>query len=407
MPNPKSLFRESALARLSSPEQLDVLMQVTSPRYWIALATLLGLIVTAVCWGFLGSVPTQVQGQSIFTRSGGLHSVTVANDGRVTDLSVGVGDTIRQGQLVARLAQPELLDRLSDQRGRRSELSEQLNWLRELVTVQQDLRREFIAKQRENLSRQIETFEARLDAQQTLLEDGLITRQDYLATREKVQEARSQLQRVSIEELEKRKDIEREINTLASELADVERKLVALSHQLRQSGQVLSPYSGRVVELQAAVGTLIPAGSNLLTLERTGRRVQSLEATLYVSAQDGKRISPGQEALMSPAGVKREEFGLMKGHVASVSEYPVTRRGMMRRLQNEALVDRLLSSGTVFEVRVLLARDPDTPSGFEWTSAEGPPHRITSGNLGTGEVTVREQRPISLVIPMLRQWTGV
>ena len=39
-----NLFREVAVNRLSSPEELDNLLQVTSPRGWIALAGV-GLLV--------------------------------------------------------------------------------------------------------------------------------------------------------------------------------------------------------------------------------------------------------------------------------------------------------------------------------------------------------------------------
>ena len=34
----RQIFRKAALTRLASPDQLDQLMQVTSPRSWIALA---------------------------------------------------------------------------------------------------------------------------------------------------------------------------------------------------------------------------------------------------------------------------------------------------------------------------------------------------------------------------------
>ena len=38
------LFRPRALERLSSPERLDALMQVTSPKGWLALYTIAGLL---------------------------------------------------------------------------------------------------------------------------------------------------------------------------------------------------------------------------------------------------------------------------------------------------------------------------------------------------------------------------
>ncbi len=36
----QGLFRETSLEKLSSPEQLDALIKVTSPRAWLALAAL-------------------------------------------------------------------------------------------------------------------------------------------------------------------------------------------------------------------------------------------------------------------------------------------------------------------------------------------------------------------------------
>ncbi len=52
----KPIFRKAALERLSSPEQLDQLMQVTTPKGWLALIALAGLLVTAVILGFVGSI---------------------------------------------------------------------------------------------------------------------------------------------------------------------------------------------------------------------------------------------------------------------------------------------------------------------------------------------------------------
>jgi HlyD family secretion protein len=42
------LFRKAAIDKLSSPERLDVLMEVTSPAGWVALWTLGGVLVARV-----------------------------------------------------------------------------------------------------------------------------------------------------------------------------------------------------------------------------------------------------------------------------------------------------------------------------------------------------------------------
>ncbi|MFO7717174.1 MAG: hypothetical protein R6Y91_01230, partial [Desulfohalobium sp.] len=66
MANGKKLFRNVSLERLSSPEQLDQVLQVTTPKGWLALLTLAGMIAIALIWGIFGSLPTKVTGMGMF-----------------------------------------------------------------------------------------------------------------------------------------------------------------------------------------------------------------------------------------------------------------------------------------------------------------------------------------------------
>ena len=60
----RQIFRKVALERLSSPEQLDVLMQITSPAGWLALAALVALLLVGVLWSVLGIVELPVAGRA-------------------------------------------------------------------------------------------------------------------------------------------------------------------------------------------------------------------------------------------------------------------------------------------------------------------------------------------------------
>ncbi|HYG62449.1 MAG TPA: biotin/lipoyl-containing protein, partial [Thermoanaerobaculia bacterium] len=97
------IFRKVALERLSSPEQLDQLMQVTNPRGWLALAALGALLLTAVFWGVFGSIPTEAAGEGILLRRGGVSNLVAPESGQVQEILVAVGDEIQKGQVVARL----------------------------------------------------------------------------------------------------------------------------------------------------------------------------------------------------------------------------------------------------------------------------------------------------------------
>lgn len=48
----KDLFRKTSLEKLSSPEQLDKMIVITPPSFWIAL-TGAGLMIVAVCLGYI------------------------------------------------------------------------------------------------------------------------------------------------------------------------------------------------------------------------------------------------------------------------------------------------------------------------------------------------------------------
>lgn len=57
------LFRKAALEKLSSPEELDQLMQVTTPKGWLALVALICFLVAITVIGIFSVIPVRVEGQ--------------------------------------------------------------------------------------------------------------------------------------------------------------------------------------------------------------------------------------------------------------------------------------------------------------------------------------------------------
>lgn len=404
---PKKLFREASLERLSSPDKLDQLMVVTSRRAWFALSALILAVALAIAWGFLGVIPTRVQGQGVLMKTGGIQSVAVSAAGRISDISVNLGDEVRQGQLVARLAQPELLDQMRVKRAEINGLEGQLEWLEGFRDQQDMLQDNYIQQRRRNLEELLRINESRYEVQRELESAGLITRQELLQTVQRIEDTKAELTQLDLSNLENDQQITSQIQSLEIQIAQSESQLNSLVSQYESAVQVISPYAGRVVEIQANTGQPVSPGTEIINLERIGRNIKSLEATVFTSATQGKRVEPGMEVLISPSGVRREEYGYMLGYVTSVSEFPATYEGMMRTLSNDTLVRDLLAGGAVFEVKADLIPNPMMPSGYSWSSGQGPDETIRSGSLASAQITVREQRPITLVIPTLRSWLGI
>ena len=97
----------------------------------------------------------------------------------------------------------------------------------------------------------------------------------------------------------------------------------------------------------------------------------------------------------------------MVGTVVTVSDFPITPQGMAAVLHNDSLVTRFSRQGAPYAAAVRLARDERTVSGYRWAVGQGPALRLTSGTLTQAEITTREQRPLDLVVPMLKRLTGM
>jgi len=54
--------------------------------------------------------------------------------------------------------------------------------------------------------------------------------------------------------------------------------------------------------------------------------------------------------------------------------------------------------------KLSLKIDKNTVSGYQWTSAQGPPYKITNGTLCKATVVVKKQPPVTLVVPFLKKW---
>lgn len=274
----KHIFRQVALERLSSPEQLDQMMRVTNPMGWATLLALGLLLLAVIVWGIFGRVATSVVGEGILLVPGGVKDIVSPVSGQVVDVYFDAGDVIQADQVVARVAE-------------RGEV----------------------------------------------------------------------------------------VNT-----------------------KVVSAYAGRILEIKVDSGSLIERGTPILSLEVMDGGLRDLEVVIYVPAAEGKRVRPGMDVQISPSTVEREVYGFMLGQVISVGEFPATRQGMLRVLGSEELVQALSGAGAPIEIRAHLMLDPQTPSGYAWSSSQGPPLQIDSGTFCTAWIKIRQQRPLSFVLPAFK-----
>lgn len=116
MERPGGLFRKQALERLSSPDRLDELLVVLGRGDWTLLVTAAALVVAALAWGAFGRIPLYAEGRAVLARPGAVAPVAAHAAGVLERLDLAVGARVEAGQVVARLAQPLLEQRLTERR---------------------------------------------------------------------------------------------------------------------------------------------------------------------------------------------------------------------------------------------------------------------------------------------------
>ncbi len=318
-----NIFRKVSIERLSSPEQLDTLMKVTSTKGWLALISLGLLLASALAWGFLGTMNTKVATEGVLIRPGGLQTIYASSSGLITDIRVVENDYVTKGNVIARVEQPQLLQQL------------------------------------EQLTEELATLEAAYTSEPS-------------------------------------EEVSKQITNYQQAIAD---KRVEYMNQ----SSIVSTYTGRVLEVIVKSGSSIDAGSPMISIESGESQAKDLKTVMYVPVQTGKRILPGMTVDVSPSSVNKEEFGFMLGRVTSVSEFPLTTQSMFLTLGNEALVRELAGGGTaLLEVKVDLIPDSSTISGYKWSTPDGPPQQMNSGTLVSASITVKQQKPITSVIPQIK-----
>jgi HlyD family secretion protein len=415
----KALFREAAMERLSSPEQLDQLIDVTRPADWVG-AVVIGLgLVGVVTWSVIGRIPTRAAGEGILLSDAGrVVDAVSAVPGRLASVEVTVGSRVARGQIIARIDQTDAEQRYRSAAEALKEREREHDEFSAAIRRELEIKAANVAAQKAGLEQIIAAARQRVayltGSVARLAELGAKhyatdreveeQRAALTAAQQRITESKNEIQR--IEGQQREDESQRELDRLASQFKvnEARRQTEQLAGSLERDSRLRSPIDGQVLEVKVSAGGVLAAGSPVAAIESEGT---SLEAIIYVPADGGKNVLAGMEVRVEPSTAKREEFGAMIGQVATISAFPVTPEGMAAVLHNEALVKRFSHEGAPYALMVRFQRDFATFSGYRWSSGVGPPIHLTTGTLARAEVTTRERPPIELILPIIRRLSGI
>ncbi len=416
-----SLFRKAALEKLSTPDQLDRLIVITGPRGWLALLAIAIALGTALLWGIFGTISYKVNGTGMLIKTGGLFNICPLFSGKIVDIRIKEGDLVKEGDVVARIDQRDTLNQIVDLREKIKNLNLQKN--KTLIYNSDSLKKniEYIENEaltlKDGIKKNLESLRLmneKLGNQKKLFEKGLVTKDTLLTTQqqintleETVASSNNQLKSLEVKKVDNEKSQSNEIFTLDSQIKEENDNLNSLLKKYEDSSRIISPYTGKIVQTAAVIGKTVNQGEAVAILELSGNNIKDLEVIAYIPVNEGKLVKTGMDIRISPTIVKKEEYGFMLGKVTEVSEYPVTSSRLTEVLANDQVVSTITKMGAVIEVKADLIYDNNTVSGFKWSTEKGPPLKILSGTFCDTLVTYKTEKPINLVIPILRKWTGI
>jgi multidrug efflux pump subunit AcrA (membrane-fusion protein) len=374
-------FREEALRAQTSPEQLEQPLPLLRPSLWALLAGLLLFTGAILVWSVVGRVPVRIQGRGVLLRPEALVPVQSPSSGPLQDLLVKEGQCVQAGQALARVDLVQLRGTMEASQRRITQLRSQ----NQLALLQAQRERALAAADLERLL--------------PYRGSGAIAEETFI-------DKERQLQRIDSQQLA---ESQQRLQGINDEVLALRRQ----QEEYQRNSLVLSPMAGCLVEQLVQPGAVVNAGTTLFSLDRQDRR-QELVSLAYFPVQDGKRLKPGQLVRITPTTTKAQRHGGIRGRILRLRALPVSREGLRRRLGLESLVDAVQPASAagsggepMIEAVTSLERDPHTHSGFDWGGGPGPKLTLSPGT-GTGvSVLVEDRQPISYVIPLLRDMSGI
>ena len=178
-----------------------------------------------------------------------------------------------------------------------------------------------------------------------------------------------------------------------------DRNLIFAEHELFITG-VLAPHLTQVRDKDAVLR---------VSRQSPGRLPEQVPG--FLSQESAQQVRPGMNVLATPSGMSRAQYGGILAQVVEMDVLPSSAIQLRQALGSEGAADELLNLiPDPIQVTVRLQPDPATTGtnkgGLKWSSTGKLPYPVRQGDLMSMQITTQKVRPISLLIPWLRQLSG-
>ena len=363
--------------------------------FWLCIASATGFLV----WSVAGRIPEKVTSNGILINPFELDTVNQPNksDGTYTDVYVKAGDSIKKGDVIARVSFEDLEENVLVAR-------ESLNAAKLQYNMQ------YKSPNYSKLKVQLRNAEINslkyYNEARSLVGSGVISESSVNAAQQKYESA---LQTRLSQESER-------LSSLSNQQSLALKLKQAIATRDAQS-IIKSPYSGEVLTVYVRKGLNTDPGTALLELDiseanSSKNANKGLAFISYFRASEASKILVGQPVHILPDTIKQNTVGNLLGKVSYVARTPTSSEEASSILGAKELATDLVNSNQNIQVITELIPDSSSPSGFKWINGSGPPKNKPyqfprMGVLGTANVITKKVPPITIGIPALKKFFGI
>src|SRR5690554_1272295 len=309
------LFRAAALNKIANPDQLDRTLQVVRPLHTLGVAVVAFIVIGGFVWSVFSTAPLKVLGQGILLSAEGVSLATAPKDGRVEDITIEPGDAVQAGQVIAIISRPSALDEITAKEAELRDARNVLHAVQASHEVNQKNQNDLLlTKQRalterlDKLATQHALLTARRRNENELLKKGYLTAikvnetDTLLADLEsRIATAENDRTELQVARLVDEAQKQKEIQDIAVRVYSLEQQRENLQREYERNRYVRAPVTGTAVEFSVNEGALVSMGQAIVRLLAADAGAHGrLEAIIFVSNTDGKKIKPGMSANIMP-----------------------------------------------------------------------------------------------------------
>lgn len=400
-----------------NPEEMNRMVKITRPRYWISLSALALLTLITIIWGIFGSIPQRIDGLGEIVSGKGLHGIIALYPGGVEQVNFELGEKVKEGDVLLHLLQPQLRHQLV-------ELNAELDVLRlqDTLLLAKDvkdfpnkmryfsLEEERLKKELEHIQDQITFFDLKMQQQKDLWDKGLATRENFVDAKNQLSVANNQ--RTQTEQMVKTNQLDMQSWTYdrtfkkedyVGQIQILKKKITDLQDDYDRQTIIGSPVNGIIVDKSVSGGDFVNAGTRMMVVEDLENQKNHL-LDLFIPFNSNAIVEPGMQVMIEPFTVNHNLYGWLMGEVVKVNHFVSNTNSILDELNNPDLVSLIEQQGPTYRVKIALLADPDTKSGFQWSNKTGPPYTINTGTLCRASILVKERPPIDYIIPIFKSF---